>query len=582
MKSKYINSIIFWVIYGYLCIIPWISFKKDIKYNSEEKMLFISVDGVTDCFLYSKSVVTIFVAVLLLVLMTIKVLVYKEKILEMSDIKDRIVLICVCVYSACTIISCILSKYKIIALYGGSNSFEGTYVLLSYMIIFIASVCIFKTQRENGNLKKKIEVLTLVQCIILITLTVIEYFYKSIYSIFLNNYTYKRDNFMLTLTFYNPTYCAAFILLLMPFCMYFIYAAECIWKRLLWYFLSCFSLVCIILTKSTAGFYLCILEIAIFIITIIVTTFINKIYKRTLIGLLECLVIFIITILMCQVSGIEVIDATHYASVNRTDAIHKQDFYMITDIEAYSDKVILSGTDSIICAEFDMDNNLVFKDSNDEIIDVTIDGNIIYFPENYHNITAGMENDSLWFNLGYKGKIYFKINNEIFYPRLVDGSIVRDISGSGYIGKFDNLFTGRGYIWRSSLNILKNTIIFGHGAGTYEMYFKQFDYVGLLNSQGNVDLIIDKPHNWYIQMACNQGWLAMIAEVCIIVVVLVYALKNIIILKDIGNITIPAVIGIFVFCVFEMLTDSNITVNSVMWVVLGGIGSMNIQRKAND
>ena len=66
--KKYIDSIIRRIIYIYVCIIPWITFKKDIFYNTDEKMLFSSgIKGVTDYFLYGKAFVTIVVAVLLVI-----------------------------------------------------------------------------------------------------------------------------------------------------------------------------------------------------------------------------------------------------------------------------------------------------------------------------------------------------------------------------------------------------------------------------------------------------------------------------------------------------------------------------------
>ena len=72
----------------------------------------------------------------------------------------------------------------------------------------------------------------------------------------------------------------------------------------------------------------------------------------------------------------------------------------------------------------------------------------------------------------------------------------------------DALFTGRGYIWRKTLPLLKNTIIFGHGAGTFGLYFKQFDYAGLLNSQGNVDLIVTD------RTVCTYRWHS-VREYCV-------------------------------------------------------------------
>lgn len=193
--------------------------------------------------------------------------------------------------------------------------------------------------------------------------------------------------------------------------------------------------------------------------------------------------------------------------------------------------------------------------------------------------------------------------NNTFYPALSDGSVVKDISARTNVatGRYDNLFTGRGYIWRNTLPVIRNTLVFGHGAGTFEMYFKQFDFVGLLNSQGNVDLIVDKPHSLYLQIACNQGLLCSIAVVTIFITLIVINILAAIIkakgqalsgkyseeMADKGvnksehnrnyynNIymNIFAVLLITAFMVFELITDSNITVNPIMVVIAGMIGA---------
>ena len=148
------------------------------------------------------------------------------------------------------------------------------------------------------------------------------------------------------------------------------------------------------------------------------------------------------------------------------------------------------------------------------------------------------------------------------------------------------MFTGRGYIWRNTLPLLKHTIVFGHGAGTFEMYFKQFDYVGLLNSQGNVDLLIDKPHSLYLQIACNQGVICLLAVVIIVVTIVLRNIFGFIVknkydenvrktnyYKDSHIEFIFSIILIVSFMIFELITDSNISVNPVFVVIAGMSGA---------
>lgn len=580
--KKYIDSIIRWIIYIYVCIIPWITFKKDIFYNSDEKMLFSSgIKGITDYFLYGKAFVTIVVAVLLVILFILKIFICKDKILDFTDDFDKFMAVCVCVFSACTIVSLILAKYKLIALWGGANSFEGTFVLLSYMVIFIAAKSVFGDRMTSGRIEDDVRTIVFIEAVVLMVLTCVEKMYKPVYCIAAGKNVEKNVNYMLSLTFYNPTYCAAFILLLLPFCMYFLSNAECIWKKVIWSLLSASAFMSMILTRSTAAFYLSILEIVLYIVITVIRMLKEKQYKISIAGI--AFSILFLGILFCSYQNIAggTLASLKSTSVNKTEAIHKEQYYKITNIEVSGNKVVLYSENSQIRCELNNEGKLVFTDSDGEVIDVSVENNVLTFPDEYMNITAGVENNSVWFDLGYKGKVYFLVKDNNFYPRTIDGSVVNDISGSGYSGKFDNMFTGRGYIWRNSLPVLKNTIVFGHGAGTYEMYFKQFDYVGLLNSQGNVDLIVDKPHNWYLQMACNEGAFAMIAVVALIVGIFIENVKALTIMRRFNVLIIPSIISLFIFAGFSFLTDSYVTVSPMLWVIIGGMACVNY-RKAKE
>jgi O-antigen ligase len=71
--------------------------------------------------------------------------------------------------------------------------------------------------------------------------------------------------------------------------------------------------------------------------------------------------------------------------------------------------------------------------------------------------------------------------------------------------------SGRGYIWSASLPLIKDTILLGHGADTYCVYFPHNDYVGKYNAGWNINMIVDKPHNMYIATAINTGLISLIA-----------------------------------------------------------------------
>jgi hypothetical protein len=58
--------------------------------------------------------------------------------------------------------------------------------------------------------------------------------------------------------------------------------------------------------------------------------------------------------------------------------------------------------------------------------------------------------------------------------------------------------------------MLKDTVLIGHGPDTYVLEFPQHDYVGKLNSFSSHRMIVDKPHNMYLQIGINTGLISLI------------------------------------------------------------------------
>jgi hypothetical protein len=85
--------------------------------------------------------------------------------------------------------------------------------------------------------------------------------------------------------------------------------------------------------------------------------------------------------------------------------------------------------------------------------------------------------------------------------------------------------SGRGYIWSASLPMMKDTILVGHGADTYCLYYPHKDYVGKYNAGWNINMIVDKPHNMYIAVAINTGLISLIALLALFGMYIVQSLR---------------------------------------------------------
>ncbi len=68
----------------------------------------------------------------------------------------------------------------------------------------------------------------------------------------------------------------------------------------------------------------------------------------------------------------------------------------------------------------------------------------------------------------------------------------------------------RGYIWSRSIPLLKDTMLLGYGPDTYSIIFPQNDNFGKAMSFGQRNMVVDKPHNIYLQIGINTGVFSLI------------------------------------------------------------------------
>lgn len=629
--KKNIDIVIRWILYIYAAIFPWCTYVKKLYYNSEEKRLISSeISGISDAFVYTKAWITVAAAAILLVLIILQVVIYKQKIFNFSMTNNKIVTVCIGIYIFCTVISTLIAANRKTALLGGTAGCEGVFVLCAYVIIMLSVKYSCHTYRAQygSTAKSPVEYIVLTEAVILTILTGVELFYKPVAQIIMGSEYENTYGDMISLTFNSPSYCAAFIILLAPFCIHYLLQAGKLLKTLVWSGLSVSVITAVILTRSTAAFYIVLLETALVaIVTAVLHTHgtsevtekeadiksntaakatpagqaagmpdnsikSNTAVKATHVGQAAdmpdnriknnivvkalCLTGVIVCVIIVNViSGSRITDSALNSAVNKTIAIHSDNYYMVRGISVDKCAVTIRGSSNALKCIINDEGNIYFTDEYDNILNIRSDGDSITFPYPYDMISAGFENSALWLDLGYKGRISFAIKNGQFYPMTADGSLINDISSGDKAGeelytdsykKIDALFTGRGYIWRKTLPLLKNTIIFGHGAGTFGLYFKQFDYAGLLNSQGNVDLIVDRPHSMYIQMAFSQGILCMTAYAVMVITVIITFIKD----NKCKNINkLPVIIAVIGFCIMELITDSSVTVNPIFWAVLG-------------
>jgi O-antigen ligase len=152
----------------------------------------------------------------------------------------------------------------------------------------------------------------------------------------------------------------------------------------------------------------------------------------------------------------------------------------------------------------------------------------------------------------------------------------------GFEGK-ERLGSARGYIWSRSLPMLFDHLIIGTGPDTYFAEFPQGDYLAKLYSYGTAQMLVDKPHNLYLQIGIQQGGVALLAFLAMIGAYLVESFRLYALRKDynsqeaVGAALALAVIG---YLGAGFFNDSIVAVAPIFWALLGvGIASNYLNRK---
>ena len=238
------------------------------------------------------------------------------------------------------------------------------------------------------------------------------------------------------------------------------------------------------------------------------------------------------------------------------------------------------------------ESHLSFMDENGTKLGVKIneEGIINFIDEEYYGYKFTMYEDQpsyikaelygrRW-DLYVTGDQSFKVisfNNKLTDP--IEAPRIKLFDGR------ETFASNRGYIWSRTIPMLKDALIIGYGPDNYPLVFPQEDYVGRFNvgNKGMLDIVIDKPHNMYLQTAINTGVISLLALGTIWIMYLFDSFKIYIkgnmesFVEYMGAATF---LSITAYLVAGLFNDNIISVAPLFWILLGmGIG---INRMVND
>lgn len=545
-----------------------------------------------DFFSYYKSIWLIVFAIA-----SLAVLIYKYSIDELH-ISRTYYLYSSMIFIAFSILSTLFCKYKEVALYGFSDRYEGLYVLIAYMIIMLSAIYLV----DNEASIKYILYAVFLSAIVIGIIGLFQYIgydlwktnfgkelmlskqYKSIASKL--NFQFGKHQIYATL--YNIDYVGSYTAMLLPLSLTLTILLKDKKIKILMLFITVLMFINWIGASSRAGWVGGIT--AIIILLILINRYIKVHWKAAVLILIITASAFIVFNISTNGDLIGKLSKfTQDLSYTKNNPEDDKSQIPLKNISVNNNIATITYIDSEINIMV-KNGQVLFQDAKKQDISLKFiknKGQIVLLDDRYkdYNIILGKSNNNTVLlvqkNINSKIAIYNKPikltfllgNNKI---QLMDnkGNVIptKTPEAFGFVNK-EKIGSSRGYIWSRTFPLLKSTLLIGYGPDTYAIHFPQYDLIGKMYAyNGDMWILVDKPHNFYLQTAVNTGVISLIA---LLVLFAIYIIKSIKIyfgneFSDfyhiVGAGVFVAVIGYLVAAIFN---DSIVSVAPIFWVLLG-------------
>jgi hypothetical protein len=530
------------------------------------------------------------------------------------------------VYTLFVVLSHVFSDYKEFALYGWNDRFEGTLVLIGYMVILFYTLNSINTEKAVKWIVYPTGITTGILGILGVTQALDKDFFRTALGqklITPNSVTESGETInelidkakeagelLLNFTFvnkeiyqtvYNINYVSFYLTLLIPlFGFIFIHSVmmkkeEPLWKKIAWGGLFALLLFNLIGSASSGGYLG--MGVTVVLALVMLNKYLIKWWKPLLILVVIAILIAGATTdrWMPEMKGaMHGVLGTEAPAVEDPEAVPEETHTLDSILTIGNDIIIgVDGNEMTLTTDPQDPLALIIKDAEGKTLDlVPTDVSPIYTFEDERfdfcliqpaQSEAG-DNFFIFSMDNQKQNWVFRITDEgVFYNNELGNPIVLDEVVPS-IGWENNLAfgSGRGYIWSRTLPMMKETLLIGHGADTYCIYFPHQDYVGKYQAKWNINMIVDKPHNMYMGMWVGTGMISVLAFMAML---LIYAIQSIKLYWriDLKIFTDYAGYGIFLgivaFCVTGLVDDSSVSVMPMFYGLLGVGMSINIMLK---
>jgi hypothetical protein len=544
-----------------------------------------------DFFSYWKSM---WVVILTAIALILYIILYKQKKLPFKNLKQYYIPLGI--YAIFVIMSTIFAKDTQTALWGFVDMYQGMFVLLSYVVITFLTINFVNSERDVTLFVKVFLFLIIIEGLLGIT----QYFGFDFFQTKLGNSLIIPGNLHVDKlsfsfgpktiygTLFNTNFVGSFATLMLPLSIAFLLGANEKKQRII----SAIAVVLMIFVwigcNSRAG-YLGVAVASIFALWLFRKVIVK--HWKVSVSLLAVFVVLLV--------GLNVVSDGLLFNRLKTFNVVKQivnikerdkDNFKFEDIELGKDTISIKTNRQVLNMKID-DDKLYFLDADMNELEINQTGNNIklkdhnkYWEINNFSIPKNYPGVTVTTHWGWGTTHYYITENGIKVlgsgGRITDPIVAERFELLDGLEKF---MSNRGYIWSRTIPMLKAYSIKGAGADNYPIAYPQDDFIAKLNINMDANMVIDKPHNMYMQIGINTGIISLIV---LIFVWLLYIINSLILYSKttfdslfeiIGATCLVSIIG---YLAAAMFNDHIVSVSPLFWIILGIGISINVRLKS--
>lgn len=587
-----------------LAIVPLIVRAKEVKLDEFSQTIW-GVSTQYELFSQNKFIL---LAIFTVIAIFISIIYFKY-IFEKKDKIVHIILLLTIIFLILSLLSSIFSPYKHIAFWGVYNRAEGFITIACYLLLFIYSIYTFKSTDNFRFVVIPILIIVFINAF----LGMFQYAGQDLINTELGklisiptsiaektggqlSLLYESGKLYGTLFHYN--YVGSFVAVTLPllFCSIFI-EDDIIYK-----IVNCIGFLAALwlLFGSTSRGGLIGVFASIILAIIIFGKLIFKNKKQFFITIASIAVIIVGLNFMTGGSVFSRVPSLFkdaFSIFSNTSDVNYKDLVPVKDITNENGAVQVVFQNETLNISFE-DNKYKFTDSSNNRLSIS-KGEDCYllnsdaFPnvsfKLFKSSEAADKMDILQLSPTGDSKIsfLFKVKDDgslhLINPATYEDMDIEFPETFGFAGK-EKLGSARGYIWSRSIPLLKDNLILGKGPDTFVLEFPQNDLIGKYYAYDTPNMTVDKPHNLYLQIALNNGLIALIAFLGIMLIYIVDSLKLYALKKEYGTSELFGAaisLGVIGYLLAGVFNDSVISVAPIFWILLGVGVAVNYMNRKN-